>query len=56
MVGVSSSEGPLRIAFAVLVLLAAPARAERQKVAVLEFEVSSGLTLDRIYFSDKVRG
>jgi len=46
----------VRLALAVVVLLAAPVRAERQKVAVLEFEIGKGLDLDRTYFSDKVRG
>src|SRR5712691_12171632 len=41
------SEGPLRIVLAVLVLLASSARAEKQKIAVLEFEVTKGLGLDR---------
>src|SRR5713226_6523792 len=41
------SEGPLRIVLAVLVLLASSARAEKQKIAVLEFEVTKGLDLDR---------
>src|SRR6266513_128558 len=35
------------------ILLAAAAPQER--IAVLEFEVTKGLDLDRIYFSDKVR-
>lgn len=46
----------LRIALAVLVLLTAPVGAAKQKIAVLEFEVTRGLDLDRTYFSDKVRG
>jgi len=37
----------LRIVLAVLVLLASSARAEKQKIAVLEFEVTKGLGLDR---------
>lgn len=47
----------LRLALAVLLAAsAAGAGAERQKVAVLEFEMVKGLDLDRAYFSDKVRG
>jgi TolB-like protein len=46
----------LRIVPVLLFLLAAAAHAERQKVAVLEFEIGKGLEIDRTYFSDKVRG
>ena len=52
----SNRDGSWHNALAVLVLLAAPVRAERQKVAVLEFEIAKGLEIDRTYFSDKVRG
>jgi formylglycine-generating enzyme required for sulfatase activity len=40
---------------AVLVLLAAPVRAEQQKIAVLEFEVQKGLEIDRRTFSERVQ-
>ena len=46
----------LRVAFCLLLLFTTSARAERQKIAVLEFDVAKGVDIDRIYFSDKVRG
>jgi hypothetical protein len=51
----SNRDAFLRTALVVLVLLTVPARAERQKVAVLEFEVQKGLKIDRRTFSGRVQ-
>lgn len=55
------SDRPLRLLLPLLVSAALAATAAvaapaQEKVAVLEFEVTKGIDLDRIYFSDKVRG
>lgn len=50
---------PLRIAYLAILLSLltnAALATDQRKIAVLEFEVTKGLDIDRIYFSDKVRG
>jgi TolB-like protein len=48
--------GPLLASLCLLALPSAAAPAPADKLAVLEFEVTQGLDVDRIYFSDLVRG